>query len=261
MTLRQVFNATSRAVRGATRALRRDPTLAALVLVAAVLVVMTLLKWMRRRRRWGWEGAASGPEDCAKKDKYWDESRGKCMNASNCTSKGGNVVDGTCVGASSQKGCNGRNKYWDEDQQKCMNRKNCTKKGGKVVDGVCVVGAETHSAAASPAAEPKVTVWTDANFTGESYSYGIGDYDWISTFEDKISSVQVPPGLKVVLYEHDKLRGQYLTLTKDAPDLSHFPFGTNTSSRGSDQCEENEYGPGTTGCWNDIIGSLRVTRA
>lgn len=73
-------------------AVRRNPAVVAIV--ATLLAAWVVGRWMARRHR---EGKASGPETCAK-NKYWDAANGKCMKPRNCTSKGGKVEGGACVG-------------------------------------------------------------------------------------------------------------------------------------------------------------------
>lgn len=66
---------------------------------------------------------------------------------------------------------------------------------------------------------------------GEWTVKGSGDY-----WNDKISSIRVPAGLTVVVYEHEKYQGRSMTLTSDW-----------TVSGSSDP-------------WNDQISSIRVFR-
>jgi len=61
-------------------------------------------------------------------------------------------------------------------------------------------------------------------------------WDW----NDRLSSVHVPPGRTVVLYEHAEYGGESLTLTGDAADLRDYP------------------GPGMDGTWNDAVSSIVV---
>ena len=63
-------------------------------------------------------------------------------------------------------------------------------------------------------------------------------WDW----NDRISSVRVPAGWTVILYEHADYGGATLTLTSDVPDLRNFA------------------GPGADGTWNDAASSIRIIR-
>jgi hypothetical protein len=58
-------------------------------------------------------------------------------------------------------------------------------------------------------------------------------WDW----NDNISSVRVPPGMTVILYENDNYGGASLTLTSDVSDLRNYP------------------GPGPDGTWNDAVSA------
>jgi hypothetical protein len=62
-------------------------------------------------------------------------------------------------------------------------------------------------------------------------------------WNDRISSVRVPRGKVVVLYEHRDYGGQTLTLTNDSPDLRQFA------------------GPGRDRTWNDAASSIRLFNA
>jgi hypothetical protein len=75
-----------------------------------------------------------------------------------------------------------------------------------------------------------------ASFTANADMPFVGQ-EW----NDRISSVRVPPGKTVVLYEHRDYGGQSLTLTGDAPDLRQFP------------------GPGRDRTWNDAVSSIRLS--
>ena len=56
------------------------------------------------------------------------------------------------------------------------------------------------------------------DYGGTKWELGIGDYSWIGGIgiaNDAISSVKVPSGLKVILFEHANYEGKSLTLTSD----------------------------------------------
>ena len=81
------------------------------------------------------------------------------------------------------------------------------------------------------------------SFNGASFS-ATADLPFVGwEWNDRISSVRVPPGKVVVLYEHRDYGGQSLTLTSDAPDLRQFP------------------GPGGDRTWNDAVSSIRLADA
>jgi hypothetical protein len=61
-------------------------------------------------------------------------------------------------------------------------------------------------------------------------------WDW----NDQITSIRVPSGKTVIIYEHSDYGGSSLTLTGDATDLRQFP------------------GPGADGTWNDAVSSIKV---
>jgi len=72
------------------------------------------------------------------------------------------------------------------------------------------------------------TVYVDADYQGKGWSFSPGKYNFDQVSEkignDIISSVRVPPGWQVTLFEHADYQGQQLTLNADAPRL---PAGWN----------------------------------
>lgn len=62
-----------------------------------------------------------------------------------------------------------------------------------------------------------VTVFMDANYGGRSQSVGIGAFNMhqLTLGNDLISSVRVPPGMRVTLFEHSNFRGRKVTFTED----------------------------------------------
>lgn len=81
------------------------------------------------------------------------------------------------------------------------------------------------------------------SFNGASFS-AAADIPFVGwEWNDRISSVRVPPGKTVVLYEHSNYGGQSLRLNGDVPDLRQFP------------------GPGPDRTWNDAVSSIRLSAA
>ncbi len=66
---------------------------------------------------------------------------------------------------------------------------------------------------------PQVTIFADGNFAGASQSLGVGRHDFgaLTIGNDKLSSLRVPPGLKVTLYEHGGFAGKSWVFTTDTP--------------------------------------------
>lgn len=99
-----------------------------------------------------------------------------------------------------------------------------------------------------------VTVWEHPNFdgTGRTFDGNAFDLDDIrgpcvgfvddpnqGDWDDCISSIQVPPGWEVTIFEHDEYEGESLTLTEDVRDLDDIrgPCGND---------------------WDDCISSMQV---
>lgn len=85
------------------------------------------------------------------------------------------------------------------------------------------------------------THFEDVDFVGASFGTS-GDTSFVGwDWNDRISSVSIPPGMSVTLYEHADYGGQSITLTGDNTDLRWFS------------------GPGGDGTWNDTVSSVRVS--
>lgn len=89
-----------------------------------------------------------------------------------------------------------------------------------------------------PMSEARVTLFVDCPFSGTSVSLSVGDYNvnQIGLPNDSISSVRVPSGLQLTLFEHSDFGGASVAITSDASCL-------------------NDRG------WNDRASSLRVRAA
>jgi pimeloyl-ACP methyl ester carboxylesterase len=100
-------------------------------------------------------------------------------------------------------------------------------------------GVPPRTAAPQPGAGDAV-FYGDIDFGGGSFAtasdLAFVGWDW----NDRMSSVHVPPGRTVVLYEHADFGGESLTLTADDADLRQYA------------------GPGVDGTWNDAASAVRV---
>lgn len=65
--------------------------------------------------------------------------------------------------------------------------------------------------------DKKATIYQHANYGGASQELGLGSYDidQLTIGNDQVSSVKVPEGLRVTLYEHANFRGNHKTFTSD----------------------------------------------
>lgn len=101
------------------------------------------------------------------------------------------------------------------------------------------VGVRARTADPPPAVGG-ATFYGDIGFSGGSYVVS-GDEAFVGwQWNDRISSVHVPPGRTVVLYEHADFGGASLELRGDETDLRDHP------------------GPGLDGTWNDVVSAIRV---
>ena len=83
------------------------------------------------------------------------------------------------------------------------------------------------------------TIYADVGYSGASTEI-CGDVSFVGwDWNDTISSVRVPEGFVLVLYEHENYGGAVFTIYADDPDLREYT------------------GPGGDGTWNDAASSLR----
>lgn len=73
-----------------------------------------------------------------------------------------------------------------------------------------------------PVGSPSVIVYSDANFQGWSAEVPVGSQAAIGAGNDLVSSVIVPQGYRVTLYEHGPFKGKMKMLTADAASLGDF---------------------------------------
>ncbi len=81
-----------------------------------------------------------------------------------------------------------------------------------------------------------VTIYEDCDFRGNSRNVDIGEYRSLKTLRfanDRMSSIKVPPGMSVTIFEHDNYGGAYATIDRDIA------------------CFDRN--------WNDQVSSMRVT--
>ena len=65
----------------------------------------------------------------------------------------------------------------------------------------------------------KVIIYQDSNYNGASQVLTEGSYDYpsLTIGNDQLSSLRVPPGMKVTLYEHGAFNGRTKVFTQDTP--------------------------------------------
>lgn len=86
---------------------------------------------------------------------------------------------------------------------------------GKISQNVSLIVAKAPEAVLN---QSVITIYRD-NFSGSSLNLREGRYDHYelgNVDNDKLSSVKVPRGMKVTLYEHGGYKGKSLTVTQDA---------------------------------------------
>ncbi len=76
-----------------------------------------------------------------------------------------------------------------------------------------------------------ITLYKDSNYTGTSQTLTVGRYDYtlLTIGNDQLSSMQVPSGCKVTLYQNGAFSGATQTLTKDWAGSASDPWNDITS--------------------------------
>ncbi len=81
-----------------------------------------------------------------------------------------------------------------------------------------------------------VSFYQHSNFSGKQLSYSVSDYATVpNSWNDQISSITVPPGIHVVVYEHSNFQGQSITIHGNWTIVNSNDF------------------------WNDRISSFRIS--
>lgn len=73
-----------------------------------------------------------------------------------------------------------------------------------------------------PIGTPSVIVYVDADYQGWSMEVPVGSHEVIGIGNDSVSSVIVPPGYRVTLYQDGPFKGSSFELTRSIPNLAHF---------------------------------------
>jgi len=105
-------------------------------------------------------------------------------------------------------------------------------------------GEVTKQAAADPTG-PKVTLFSDCKFAGKSLDAAVGDYDSMQKIgfgNDVLSSMKIPAGLKVQVFEHNNFKGDNTVFTSDVSCLVDVKISKARN-------------------WNDRVSSLKISKA
>ena len=95
------------------------------------------------------------------------------------------------------------------------------------------------------AVAPKVTLFADCNFAGKSAEVSFGEYasmEKAGFANDMLSSIKIPKGLKVQIFEHNDFKGDTIEFIEDISCLTKFKQGKVRN-------------------WNDRASSLKISKA
>ena len=122
----------------------------------------------------------------------------------------------------------------------------------------------------------RATIYEHGNYAGRAEEIGIGSYDMatLTIGNDTLSSLRVPEGLRVTLYQHPNFQGATRSFSADTSWVGN-DFNDQTSAilvepvitvyeHGSFQGRSQQFGVGTfdmdqlSGVGNDVISSIKV---
>ena len=92
---------------------------------------------------------------------------------------------------------------------------------------------------------PRVTLFSDCKFTGKMVDISFGEYASMAKAgfgNDVLSSMKIPAGLKVQVFEHDNFKGDTAVFTKDISCLVDVQISKARN-------------------WNDRVSSLKISKA
>jgi hypothetical protein len=104
----------------------------------------------------------------------------------------------------------------------------------------------TSEEAGKVASGPKVTLFSDCNFTGKSVEVPIGEYASMEKAgfgNDVLSSMKIPAGFKVQIFDHVNFRGPNAIFHKDVDCFTTIKI------------------PGGVKTMNDRVSSLKISKA
>ena len=85
------------------------------------------------------------------------------------------------------------------------------------------------------AGRPRVTVYQHCEFKGYYVSLSVGSYETstlrrLGMRNDDISSIRIPGGLQVILYQHDRFQGRGWAFSRDIACFGDYPGLNDTIS-------------------------------
>jgi len=111
-----------------------------------------------------------------------------------------------------------------------------------------------------PAPALFATVYEDCNFTktAKFAELPVGEYKRmqdVGVSGGHVSSIKVPPGLKVTLYEFENFEGRHTVITSDAMCLTNTPLYSEPKKNERGVVVEDAH---VAGAWNDKVYSIKV---
>ena len=92
----------------------------------------------------------------------------------------------------------------------------------KMIDGIGAAGYPPPRPTNWQPQNFEATLYEHCNYEGQSVSLGPGKYDigQMGIPNDRLSSIRIPSGLRVTIYENAGFRGRWWSMTKDEPCLA-----------------------------------------
>lgn len=153
----------------------------------------------------------------------------------------------------------------EQRQRQCAKSPTCANKLKKHYQDNPIVPAAANGAQGQGAPVQNVAavvLFKDADYKGSSVTLGAGSHNLKDhSFNDAVTSIQVPAGTKLTVYDDSNNEGHSWTVPGPAnwPNTKHITHPGNTDNGGKSACKGG-INP-NSGCWNDRISSIKVEAA
>ena len=174
------------------------------LVLAGALVVVALAVLLRRqaRRQARRENATGSAEACAARGKYWDADRGSCMDAKNCTKRGGEVRAGACwcpcAPAPVTDGSAGAARPKTSGRTFALKKNQAAPTPAETMSSVPAT-VETPAGVAKADGPAGVTAWAGLSYAG-TVLWAPSERANVRAVGPGMKSIKVPAGVHVRLY-------------------------------------------------------------
>ncbi len=123
--------------------------------------------------------------------------------------------------------------YTISENSSCLSSTLNNRIGSLIIEENNGIGNNNNNNTYPPAENEKVVLYTDGNYRGQSSTLLPGTYSTMSQAgfpDDALSSLTVPVGYRVVIYESENFKGKSYTITASKPAFTFSNWNDKTSS-------------------------------